>query len=152
MVIISQVTFSRAFSRTKEFIFWFKSHWFVPKGPVDNAATLVQVTVWRRKGNKPLSKTMLTRFTDAYMRHGGRWVKTYTEINLENVVHGGNQSDAYICKTICCLLAMNNYILLFFKAFRVPYVLCYNFNVRAMKNTLHNHYRSTRTERRVFVM
>ena len=27
--------------------------------------------VWHRLGNKPLSKPMLTRFTDAYMRHWG---------------------------------------------------------------------------------
>ena len=34
---------------------------FVPKGPIDNNSALVQVMAWRR--------SMLTRFTDAYMRH-----------------------------------------------------------------------------------
>ena len=31
---------------------------------------------WRRKDDKPLSEPMLTRFTEAYMRHKGGWVKS----------------------------------------------------------------------------
>ena len=42
---------------------------FVPKGPIDNNPTLVLRMAWRQTGNKPLSQPMLTRFTDAYMRH-----------------------------------------------------------------------------------
>ena len=42
---------------------------FVPKGPIDNKATLVQVMAWRRIGDTPLPETMLTHFTDAYMLH-----------------------------------------------------------------------------------
>ena len=42
---------------------------FVPKGPIDNIPALVQVMAWRRTGDKPLPEAMLTRFTDAYMRH-----------------------------------------------------------------------------------
>ena len=42
---------------------------FVPKGPIDNDPALVQIMAWRRTGDKPLSETMLTQFTDAYMRH-----------------------------------------------------------------------------------
>ena len=42
---------------------------FVHKGPIDNKPALVQVMAWRRTGDKPLSEPMLTRFTDAYMRH-----------------------------------------------------------------------------------
>ena len=42
---------------------------FVPKGPIDNYPALVQMMAWRRIGDKPLSEPMLTRFTDAYMRH-----------------------------------------------------------------------------------
>ena len=41
----------------------------VPKGPFDNKATLVRVMAWRRIVDKPLSEPMLTRLTDAYMRH-----------------------------------------------------------------------------------
>ena len=42
---------------------------FVPKGPIDNDLALVKIMVWRRLGDKPLSGPMLTRFSDAYMRH-----------------------------------------------------------------------------------
>ena len=42
---------------------------FVPKGPIDNNPALVQMMPWRRRGDKPLSEPMLTRFTDAYMKY-----------------------------------------------------------------------------------
>ena len=42
---------------------------FVLRSPIDNKPGLVQVTTWRRTGDKPLSESMLTQFTDAYMRH-----------------------------------------------------------------------------------
>ena len=42
---------------------------FVPKSPIDNKPVLVKVMAWRRPGNKPLPESMLTRVTDAYMRH-----------------------------------------------------------------------------------
>ena len=41
---------------------------FVLKGPIDNNAVLVQVMAWRRTGDKPSSESILTQFTDAYMR------------------------------------------------------------------------------------
>ena len=43
----------------------------VPKAPIDNKSALVQVMAWRRFGAKPLPEPMLTRFTDAYVRHQG---------------------------------------------------------------------------------
>ena len=42
---------------------------FVPNDLIDNKATLVQVMAWCRIGDKPLSEPILTRFTDAHMRH-----------------------------------------------------------------------------------
>ena len=42
---------------------------FVPKGQINNIPALVKIMAWRRIGDKPLSEPMLTRFTDAYMRH-----------------------------------------------------------------------------------
>ena len=36
---------------------------FVPKGPIDNNAASVQIIVWPRIGDKPLSEPMLTRVT-----------------------------------------------------------------------------------------
>ena len=42
---------------------------FVSKGPIYNIPVLVQITAWRRSGDKPLSEPMMVSFTDAYMRH-----------------------------------------------------------------------------------
>ena len=43
---------------------------FVLKGLIDNNPALVkQKAAGRRIGDKSLAETMLTRFTDAYMRH-----------------------------------------------------------------------------------
>ena len=42
---------------------------FVPKGPTDNFAELVQVMARCRTGNKPLPEPMLTQFTGAYVQH-----------------------------------------------------------------------------------
>ena len=47
---------------------------FVPMSPIDNKPALVQVIAWCRIGDKPLPELMLIQFTDAYMRHRGRWV------------------------------------------------------------------------------
>ena len=44
---------------------------FVPKGPIDYKSALVQAMAWHRTGEKPLPKSMLTKFTDAYIRHLG---------------------------------------------------------------------------------
>ena len=42
---------------------------FVPRNPIDKKAALVQVMAWRRTGDKPLPESVLTQFTDAYIRH-----------------------------------------------------------------------------------
>ena len=42
---------------------------FVPNGPVDNDAALVQIMAWCRTGNKPLSEPVMAWVDDAYMRH-----------------------------------------------------------------------------------
>ena len=42
---------------------------YAPRSPIDNKPALVQVTAWRRTGDKPLPEPMMTQFNDAYMRH-----------------------------------------------------------------------------------
>ena len=42
---------------------------FIPKGPIDYKSALVQVVAWHRTGEKPLPESVLTQFTDAYIRH-----------------------------------------------------------------------------------
>ena len=39
------------------------------EGPIDNKSWLIQEMAWRRMGNKPLPEPIMTRFTDAYLRH-----------------------------------------------------------------------------------
>ena len=41
----------------------------VPKGLINNIPALVEVMAWCRSGDKLLSESMLTYFTDALMRH-----------------------------------------------------------------------------------
>ena len=40
----------------------------VPKGTINDKAALIQVKAWRRTGDKPLTESMITWVTDAYMR------------------------------------------------------------------------------------
>ena len=42
---------------------------YVPWGPTGNMSTLVQIMVWCRTGDKPLSDPIMTQFADAYMHH-----------------------------------------------------------------------------------
>ena len=42
---------------------------FIPRSPIGNKPSLVQVMAWRRTGDKPLSEPMLSQITDAYMRY-----------------------------------------------------------------------------------
>ena len=63
---ISQTTFSNVFSSIKIAIRI--SLKFVPKDPINNIPTLVQIMAWRRPGDNSLSEAMMTQFNDAYMR------------------------------------------------------------------------------------
>ena len=70
MAAISQTIFSDAFFVNKKFCILIEiSLKFPPKGPIAENPALVEIMAWRRIGDKPLSEPMLTRFTDAYMRH-----------------------------------------------------------------------------------
>ena len=44
---------------------------FASKSPIGNNPALAKIRAWRRIGDKPLSESMLTQFTEAYMRHEG---------------------------------------------------------------------------------
>ena len=67
----------------------------VLKGPIDNTIAF-RVMAWCRTGHKPLPELMLTRFTDAYMRHDARrrWVKSIGEM-----LHEWPRSLFTICHT-----------------------------------------------------
>ena len=59
----------------KIFEFQIEFHVYVPWGLTDNMSAPIPIMAWRRSSNKLLYVPMLTYFTDAYMRHKGRWVK-----------------------------------------------------------------------------
>ena len=42
---------------------------FIPRSPIDNKPTLVQVMARRRTGDKPLPEPKITQFIDTYMWH-----------------------------------------------------------------------------------
>ena len=42
---------------------------FVPRTSIENKLALVQIMAWHRTGDKPLSESMQTQFTYAYMPH-----------------------------------------------------------------------------------
>ena len=51
---------------------------FVPKGPINNIPALVQITAWRRQGDKPLSEPMMLRLLMHICVTRPQWVKTPT--------------------------------------------------------------------------
>ena len=54
---------------------------FVPKDPIVNNLALVEIKTWRRISDKPLSEPMLTRITDAYMRHEGEMSQRFDTLS-----------------------------------------------------------------------
>ena len=51
---------------------------FVPRGPINNIPTLVQVMAWRRPGDKPLSETMMVSSPTHIYVTRPQWVKDIT--------------------------------------------------------------------------
>ena len=48
---------------------------FVPRGPITNIPSLVQIMAWRRPGHKPLSKPMMVKCTTHICVTRPQWVK-----------------------------------------------------------------------------
>ena len=59
---------------------------FVPKGPIQNIAALVQIRTWRRSGDKPLSEPMMARLPTHLCVTRPQWVK-HTSANIEAYHH-----------------------------------------------------------------
>ena len=69
--ILADNIFKRIFLNENDIILIQISLKFVPRSPIDNKPSLVQVMAWCQIGDKPLSEPMMAQFTDAYMRHYG---------------------------------------------------------------------------------
>ena len=76
MAAIFQTTFFNAFSWMKMYEFRLTfSLKFVPRGPINNIPTLVQVMAWRRPGDKLLSEPMMVRLPTHICVTRPQWVK-----------------------------------------------------------------------------
>ena len=51
---------------------------FVPKGPINNFPTLVQIVAWRHPGDKPLSEPMLVSLLTHICVTRPQWVKVWS--------------------------------------------------------------------------
>ena len=76
---------------------------FVSKGPINNIPTLVQIMVWRRSGDKPLSESMLVSLLTHICVTRPQWVKKciqgLREI-IKSVISWWHFSITWICLAI----------------------------------------------------
>ena len=83
-----------------EWIFWNENVWisinislkFVPRGPINNIPTLLQVMAWRRPGDKPLSEPMMVRLTTHICVTRPQWVKKWLCHRVALMVHRAQKS------------------------------------------------------------
>ena len=69
MAAVSQTILSNVFYMNEDVRISIKiSLMFVPKGPINNIAALVQIMAWRRSDDKPLSEPMMVSLL-THMRH-----------------------------------------------------------------------------------
>ena len=105
MAAVSQTTLSNAFSWMKMRISIKISLKFVPKGPINNNPSLVQVMAWRRSGDKPLSEPMMVNLLKHIYVTQPQWVKLiHIKFALNicgNNVHEWTTNPAYKQNGIC---------------------------------------------------
>ena len=64
-----------------------KCKFFVPRGPINNIATLVQIMVWHQSGDKPLSEPMMVRSLTHIWVTLPQWVNTHLGLyNITNIL------------------------------------------------------------------
>ena len=70
MVAIPQTIFSNAFISNEDIFTSIKiSLKFIPKDPINDKSSLVQMMVWHRAGDRSLSEPMMTWLIEAYACH-----------------------------------------------------------------------------------
>ena len=67
---------------------------FVPRGPVNNIPTLVQVMAWRRPGDKPFSEPMMVRLPTHICVTRPQWVNKYSFVKNKGHVNIWNGCKA----------------------------------------------------------
>ena len=73
MAATFQTTFSNGFSSK-----------FVPRGPINNILTFVQVMAWRRPGDKPLSEPLMVRLPRHICVTRPQWVNWFCSGHILN--------------------------------------------------------------------
>ena len=73
---------------------------FVPKGPINNNPSLVQIMAWRRPGDKPLSEPMIVGLPMHMCFTRPQWVNQW----LLSVHHSTNGCLVYMISTNGCLV------------------------------------------------
>ena len=76
---------------------------FVPRGPINNIPTLVQVMAWRRPGDKPLSEPMMVRLPTHICVTRPQWdnLSGSSRDTRENRMHWENESVFWSCYFAC---------------------------------------------------
>ena len=96
MAAIFQMIFSNGLSGNENvWISIYVSLKFVPRGPINNITTLLQVMAWRRPGDKPLFEPMMVRLTTHICVTRPQWVKKwlcYSGHRVALVVHRAQKS------------------------------------------------------------
>ena len=81
MATISQMTLSKPIFLNENIQIpikiWLK---FVPKAPINNIPTMVQIMAWRRPGDKPLSETMMVCLLTHICITRPQWVKSLSPL------------------------------------------------------------------------
>ena len=79
MDVISHTTFSNAFYWMKMYEFRLRFHWSLfPKVQINNIPAMVQIMVWRRPGDKPLSEPMVVSLPTHICVIQPQWVNALT--------------------------------------------------------------------------
>ena len=69
---------------------------FVPKGPINNIPSLVQIMAWRRPGDKPLSEPMMVSSLTHICVTRPQWVKITYKYSKLFIVHAQQKLCAYL--------------------------------------------------------
>ena len=97
---------------------------FVPKGPINNIPSLVQIMVWRCPGTKPLSEPMMLSLLTHICVTRPQWVKTADEYLMKIIA-------VWVLKSICQLHIMTSGSILYDP-------IMFQYNIHLSSCTVHN--------------
>ena len=108
---------------------------FVPKGPINNIPSLVQIMAWRRPGDKPLSEAMMVNLPTHICVTRPQWVKNIisclTQIRVAPTKY---ITGIYKCICWCSTTPLNSEPHIFYKQIKscVQYIQTHCFILKNM--------------------